>query len=100
EGDAREEVRGISDADHVIMNLPHSGLEFIDSAYRIIKKGGIIHLYAISHEDDLFEGLIKEIEAYARKSGLRMYPIDRRIVRPYAPYQYNICIDFHVTRLH
>ena len=100
EGDARDEVKGISDADHVIMNLPHSGLEFIDSAFGIIKKCGVIHFYAISHEDDLFEGLIKEIESYARKSGLRVYPIDRRIVRPYAPYQYNICIDFHVTRLH
>ncbi|NJD53994.1 MAG: class I SAM-dependent methyltransferase family protein [Candidatus Methanoperedens sp.] len=96
EGDAREEAKGISDADHVIMNLPHSGLEFIDSAFGVIKKGGIIHFYAISHKDDLFEGLINEIEAYARKSGLRVCPIDRRIVRPYAPYQYNVCIDFKV----
>ncbi|VVB51928.1 tRNA (guanine(37)-N1)-methyltransferase Trm5b [uncultured archaeon] len=100
EGDAREEVKGISDADHVIMNLPHSGLEFIDSAFGIIKKGGIIHFYAISHENDLFEGLIKEIEVSARKSGLRVCPIDHRIVRPYAPYQYNVCLDFHVTRHH
>lgn len=96
EGDAREEARGISDADHVIMNLPHSGLGFIDSAFGVIRKGGIIHFYAISHEDDLFEGLINEIEAHARKSGLRVCPIDRRIVRPYAPYQYNVCIDFRV----
>ena len=96
EGDARDEVKGISDADHVIMNLPHSGLEFIDSAFGIIKKGGIIHFYAISHEDDLFEGLIREIEAHANKSGLAVCPIDRRIVRPYAPYQYNVCIDLQV----
>lgn len=96
EGDARHEVKGISDADHVIMNLPHSGLEFIDSAFGIIKKGGVIHFYAISHEDDLFEGLIREIEAHANKSGLHVCPIDRRIVRPYAPYQYNVCIDLQV----
>jgi tRNA (guanine37-N1)-methyltransferase len=96
EGDAKEQVKGILDADHVIMNLPHSGLEFIDSAFGIIKKGGIIHFYAISHEDDLFEGLIREIEAHASKSGLRVCPIDRRIVRPYAPYQYNICIELAV----
>ena len=96
EGDARDEVKGISDADHVIMNLPHSGLEFTDSAFATIKKGGIIHFYAISHEDDLFEGLIREIEAHANKSGLQVCPIDRRIVRPYAPYQYNVCIDLQV----
>jgi len=49
EGDSREEVAGISDADHIIMNLPHSAIEFIDAALGIIKRGGIIHFYAISH---------------------------------------------------
>jgi len=97
EGDAREEVKGISDADHIIMNLPHSGLEFLYSAFGIIKSGGVIHFYAISHEDDLFEGLIKEIEAYAKKSCIQVFPIQCRVVRPYAPYQYNVCIDFKVT---
>jgi len=49
EGDARDEVREISDADHIIMNLPHSAMEFIDAALGIIKRGGVIHFYAISH---------------------------------------------------
>jgi tRNA (guanine37-N1)-methyltransferase len=97
EGDARDEVCGIQDADHVIMNLPHNGLEFMDDAFRIIKKGGIIHFYAISHEDDLFDGILKEIERVACESNLQVIPLDRRIVRPYAPYQYNICIDLQVT---
>ena len=96
EGDARDEVCGIQDADHVIMNLPHNGLEFLDDAFRIIKKGGIIHFYAISHEDDLFDGILKEIEGSASKVDLQVFPLDRRIVRPYAPYQYNICIDLQV----
>jgi tRNA (guanine37-N1)-methyltransferase len=99
EGDAKREVKGISDADHVIMNLPHSGLEFLDSAFGIIKRGGTIHFYAISHEDDLFEGVTGEIEACARKACLQVLPLDRRIVRPYAPYQYNVCIDFKVSSL-
>jgi tRNA (guanine37-N1)-methyltransferase len=96
EGDAREEVVGIRDADHVIMNLPHSTMEFIDAALGIIKNGGVIHFYAISHEDDLFGGIFKEIEEHARRTGLQITPIDKRIVRPYAPYQYNVCIDFQV----
>jgi len=96
EGDARDEIKGITDADHVIMNLPHSGSEFLDAAFGIIKKGGIIHLYAISHEDDLFGGILRDIENYAYKAGFRVIPLDMRIVRPYAPYQYNICIDFRV----
>jgi tRNA (guanine37-N1)-methyltransferase len=96
EGDAREEVAGISDADHVIMNLPHSAMEFIDAALGIIKRGGIIHFYAISHEDDLFDGIFKKIEEHARRAGLHVISLDKRIVKPYAPYQYNVCIDFRV----
>ena len=97
EGDARNGVKGISDADHVIMNLPHSGLEFMDSAFGVLKRGGTIHFYAISHEADLFEGVTKAIEASARKSCFQVFPLGRRVVRPYAPYQYNICIDFQVS---
>jgi tRNA (guanine37-N1)-methyltransferase len=96
EGDSRDEIKGIRDADHIIMNLPHSGLEFLDAAFGIIKRGGVIHLYAISHENDLFKGILRDIENHASKAGFRVIPIDRRIVRPYAPYQYNICIDFQV----
>jgi len=96
EGDAREEVKGISDVDHIIMNLPHSAIEFIDAALGIIKRGGVIHFYAISHEDDLFEGIFKNIEEHARRAGFQIISLDKRIVRPYAPYQYNVCIDFRV----
>lgn len=97
EGDARDEIKGITDADHIIMNLPHSGSEFLDAAFGIIKRGGIIHLYAISHEDDLFGGILRDIENYSCKAGFQVIPIEKRIVRPYAPYQYNICIDFQVN---
>jgi tRNA (guanine37-N1)-methyltransferase len=96
EGDAREEVMRISDADHIIMNLPHSAMEFIDAALGIIKSGGVIHFYAISHEDDLFNGIFKVIDEHARCAGLRVISLDQRIVRPYAPYQYNVCIDLRV----
>ncbi|MCX9084549.1 MAG: class I SAM-dependent methyltransferase family protein [Candidatus Methanoperedens sp.] len=97
EGDAHEEVSGISDADHIIMNLPHSAIEFIDAALGIINNGGIIHFYAISHEDDLFEGIFKVIEEHAARTGFRVISLDKRIVRPYAPYQYNVCIEFRVV---
>jgi len=96
EGDALEEVMGISNADHVIMNLPHSAMEFIDAAMGIIKRGGVIHFYAISHEADLFDGIFKEIEEHASRAGLQVIALDKRIVRTYAPYQYNVCIDFRV----
>ena len=96
EGDAREIAKDIAGADHVIMNLPHSGLEFLDSALGMIRKGGIIHFYAMAHEDDLFDGILSSIKEIAGNAGLQVNPLDKRIVRPYAPYQYNICIDLQV----
>ncbi len=96
EGDARDEVKKISGADHVIMNLPHSAIEFLDAAFGVLKNGGVIHFYAIAHENDLFDGILKRIESLAGHSGLQIVPLDKKIVRPYAPYQFNICIDFQV----
>jgi tRNA (guanine37-N1)-methyltransferase len=97
EGDAREEVKGLCFADHVIMNLPHSNLEFLDAAFSIVKNGGLIHFYAITQEDDLFDGMIEKIKESAKRNDFSIHPINKRVVRPYAPYQYNICIDFRVT---
>jgi tRNA (guanine37-N1)-methyltransferase len=96
EGDARDALKGISGADHVIMNLPHSAIDFLGAAFGVIKKGGVIHFYAISHQDDLFESTLKKIEEAAGVSGFHIVPLEKRIVRPYAPYQFNICIDFRV----
>jgi len=96
EGDARDALKNIAGADHVIMNLPHSAIEFLGAAFSVVKNGGVIHFYAISHEDDLFEGLLKKIEYEAALSGFNIIPLEKRIVRPYAPYQFNVCIDFQV----
>ncbi len=96
EGDARDAVKDISGADHVIMNLPHSAIEFLVAAFGIIKNGGVIHFYAISHEDDLFDTLLKKIEDAAVLSGFNIVPLEKRIIRPYAPYQFNVCIDLQV----
>jgi len=69
EGDAREEAKKFAGtADHVIMNLPHSAFEFLDSAVLLTKPGGIIHYYGITPEDDLFESSIKLIREAAEKS--------------------------------
>jgi len=95
EGDAREEVEEIS-ADHAIMNLPHSSLDFLEAAFKAVKKGGVIHFYAITHEDDLFDETLRKIEDAAGRAGLEILQLNKRVVRPYAPYQYHVCIDFMV----
>ncbi len=96
EGDVRDEAKGILEVDHLIMNLPHAGLDFLDCAFGMIKKGSTIHFYAISHENDLFNGKLQNIQERANGAGFSLASLGMRIVRPYAPHQYNICIDIRV----
>jgi len=97
EGDAREEAEKFAGiADHVIMNLPHSAHEFLDSSVLLTKPGGIIHYYGITPEDDLFEGSIKMIREAAERAGRDIEVLENRTVRSYAPHQYNICIEARI----
>ena len=96
-GDAREEAKSFAGtADHVIMNLPHSAHEFLDSAVLLTKPGGIIHYYGMTHEDDLFESSVELIRKAAEKAGRKIEILEERVVRSYAPHQYNICIEARV----
>ncbi|MGE5458588.1 MAG: class I SAM-dependent methyltransferase, partial [Methanococcaceae archaeon] len=97
EGDAREEAKKFAGtADHVIMNLPHNAFEFLDSAVLLTKPGGIVHYYGITPEEDLFESSIELIRAAAEKAGRKVEVLEKRVVRSYAPHQYNICIEARV----
>lgn len=98
EGDANVEAQRFAGvADHVIMNLPHTAYEFLDSAIKLTKPGGMIHYYGITYEDDLFDGSIGLIEAAAERVGRRIVVLEKRIVRSYAPHQYNVCIEVRVV---
>ncbi len=97
EDDARHAAGNLKhSADHVIMNLPQSAREFLDCGILAAKNGGVVHFYDITHEDDLYGtswGLIQEAAA---RTGRKVECTGRRIVRSYAPYQYNVCIEFRV----
>ncbi|WP_048165911.1 tRNA (guanine(37)-N1)-methyltransferase Trm5b [Palaeococcus pacificus] len=94
-GDVRK-VAGQIKADRVIMNLPKFAHEFLREAILSTKSGGVIHYYGFSHEENLFEVHEENIKRVAEKLGRSVEVIDERVVRPYAPYQYNVAIDFRV----
>ena len=82
--------------DHVIMNLPHNAFDFLDTAVSICKNGGVIHYYAMTSEDDLFDGSIELIRKAAKKQNRDIEIVEKRNVRSYAPHQYNICLDVRI----
>ena len=97
EDDARDAAQKLEHrADHIIMNLPQSAREFLDSGIRVARDGGMVHFYDITHEDDLYRTSWELIQDAAARQGRGVECVEKRIVRSYAPYQYNVCIEFRV----
>ncbi|ELZ08576.1 hypothetical protein C479_14593 [Halovivax asiaticus JCM 14624] len=84
-------------ADRIVMNLPHSADEFVDSAAAVAGDDCTIHFYDIQHEDDPFGPGERAIRAAAEPD----YDVTvetRREVRSYAPHELNVCLDVRLTR--
>jgi tRNA (guanine37-N1)-methyltransferase len=98
EGDSRQIAEDYEDqADHVIMNLPHTASSFLAPAIRAARSGGVVHYYCIASEDDLY-GDEALIEKSARESDAEWEPLFKGIVRSYAPRRHNVVIDFRVIK--
>ena len=97
-GDVREVAGEYEDwADRVVMNLPHSADEFLDTAVRLAADDCVFHYYDIQHEDDLFGPGERAIRAAAEPA----YDVTvetRHTVRSYAPKEHNVVLDVRLTR--
>lgn len=94
--DARD-VRTPQPPDRIVMNLPHTAQAFLDVAFRLIGTGGIIHYYDIRPESEIFDAAVKTIRQKATESGCLVDIVNKRIVRSYAPHEYNIALDVRVV---
>ncbi len=94
-GDVRK-VAGRVKADRVVMNLPKFADRFLREAMMSVKPGGVVHYYGFGPEETLFSEHEAKIKAIAREMGFKVEFLDERKVRPYAPRQFNIAIDFRI----
>jgi len=98
EGDVHEvaeEYRGW--ADRLLMNLPHSADEFLETAVALASDDAVVHYYDIQHEDDPYgpgERAIRE----AAEPEYEVHVRTRHTVRSYAPHELNIVLDVHLSR--
>ncbi|AEK72221.1 Met-10 like-protein, putative SAM-dependent methyltransferase [Thermococcus sp. 4557] len=97
-GDVRK-VAGRVEADRVIMNLPKFADRFLREAMLSVRDGGVVHYYGFGPEEDLFSEHEAKIKAVARELGFGVEFLEERKVRPYAPRQFNIAIDFRVWKM-
>lgn len=98
QGDVREVAPDYEDwADRVVMNLPHSADEFLDSAVELAGDDCLLHYYDIQHEEDPFGPGEAAIRAAAEPD----YEVEvetRHVVRSYAPHELNVCLDVRLSR--
>ena len=78
--------------DRIIMPLPKSAEDFLETALKVSKKGTIIHFYDFSQEKDFPEQSINKI-----KSKIKNFKVLNSVLcGRYSPYTHRVCIDFQI----
>ena len=97
-GDVREVAADYEGwADRVVMNLPHSADEFLETAVALAGDDCTLHYYDIQPETDRYGPGERAIRAAAEPT----YEVDvetRRTVRSYAPGEHNVVLDVRLRR--
>jgi len=96
-GEARSILRKIAPVDRVLLDLPHSALEFLPDALASLGKKGTVHLYGILEQSEEAERQ-DAIQSIARAVGFRVTELTSRHVRAYSPSQYHTAFDITVAR--
>lgn len=97
QGDARTILRDVAPVDRVILDLPHSGMDFLPNALAAIGRSGTVHVYGILEQAEETERR-ETIRSVARAAGLRVTSLLTRHVRAYSPTQYHTAFDVTVVR--
>ncbi|MFW6305416.1 MAG: class I SAM-dependent methyltransferase [Candidatus Saliniplasma sp.] len=94
EGDAKKLAPRFN-VDRIIMNLPHSSFEFLDSALEASEEKCIIHYYEIVEESE-YEYWIKKIRDKILECGFKPEIKQARNVRSYSAYMEHKVLDIEV----
>ena len=84
EGDARELMEGLPEADRVIMNLPQTADSFLTVALSRTRRGGTVHMHRIMERTTSDEE-ISEIIKRACEAGYPCRLSEKRELKTYSP---------------
>lgn len=91
-----KDARYLGKFDRIVMPLPETAVEFLDSAFLCSKKGTVIHLYGISTEQKRFSDLKKKVKEIAKTFNIKYKIISEQKVLPYAPNMLKVRLDIKV----
>jgi tRNA (guanine37-N1)-methyltransferase len=97
EGEARSILRHLPSSDRVILDLPHSAMEYLPESLRALSDRGTVHLYAILEETDE-RNRREAVESTVRAAGFRVTDLSIHHVRAYSPTKYQTAFDVTVAR--
>jgi tRNA (guanine37-N1)-methyltransferase len=83
-GDARTIIPTLPPSDRIIMNLPHSALEFLSDALRQLNIGGTIHFYFVS-ERSSYHDMVGVVTARAQEIGKKVEMTRIEELKTYSP---------------
>jgi len=95
-GDVKEFVKNTNEKyDRVIMPLPENSWAFLDDAFKVSKKGTVIHFYTFCEEKKI-KDIEKQINEIAKKENLKV-KIQKVIqAGSHSPYVFRYCFDIQV----
>jgi tRNA (guanine37-N1)-methyltransferase len=83
--------------DRILMPLPKTADDFLDSALKVSKKGTIIHFYDFLREDNFKEAYDK-IDLACKNNYFEYKIISTNKCGQHAPYTFRICVDLILTK--
>lgn len=90
---AKSRLKGV--ADHVIMNLPETAIDFVDAACDAIKpEGGVVHFYGFVRQPDTIENLEQRFTERVERCGRKVEAfLTAKSIRETAPFESQIVLD-------
>ncbi len=85
-------------ADRTLMLLPERSDEFLDSAIKTTKDGGIIHYYSHIHADKKSDAGRLSEEHYLEVTPVKSEILTSKIVRPVGPRFYQTVVDVKISK--
>ncbi len=95
-GDVRKICPKLGKFNRIIMPLPMGAEDFLDVAFKNIKKNGIIHFYSWGEESNMFENATKVLRQKAKAAKKKIRVVCKKKVSPYAPRKWKVCLDVKV----
>lgn len=93
-GDVKDIISSLNiKFDRILMPLPKSAEDFLDTALSLTKKNTIIHFYDFLREDKFFEAH-KKIDKACKRNKLKYEILETVKCGQHAPYTFRICVDF------